>query len=92
MSIADAAATDDRLATLKAVRDRLANELDNALPMNVAALAGRLQSVLEEIAALEPKESGDLLDELAERRQSSRGATSKRSASAARQRRPVRSG
>jgi len=81
-----------RLATLKAMRDLLANELDNAIPMNVSAIAARLQSVLEQIDDIEPARAGDLIDELANRRQNNRSATAERSAPTARERRPTKSG
>lgn len=75
-AVTEAAESGDRLATLRAVRDVLARLIDDpALPAReAAAVSGRLQSVLAEIAELAPPEQkGTALDELNARR-AARGA------------------
>jgi len=52
MSITAAAATGDRQATLIAMRDKLAADMDEAPPAVVAQIAARLQSVLSELDAV----------------------------------------
>lgn len=78
-SLVDSAGSGDRLVTLRALRDWLARALDECVSLrDGAALAGRLQSVLEEIAKVEgPKEVGDGIDEIAERRSARRSGTAK---------------
>jgi hypothetical protein len=62
----------DRLETLRALRDRLAAEIDVCdSKRDVAALSQRLMDVLEQIEAAEkarPESKGTPLDELAARR------------------------
>jgi hypothetical protein len=84
----ESAASGDHLATLRDLRDHLAEALiDCDSKRDVAALAGRLQAVLDQISALEPKEpAGDGIDEIARRR------AARRSSTAARQSRAERSG
>jgi hypothetical protein len=83
----ESAASGDHLATLRDLRDHLAEALlDCDSKRDTAALAGRLQSVLDQIAALEPKESaGDGIDEIARRR------AARRTSAAARKSRTERS-
>lgn len=71
--LAPVAAAGDRLATLRALRDVLARQIDaSSDPFGLPALATRLQSVLEQIAAIAPPEvTGSVLDELAKRRSAS---------------------
>lgn len=53
MSIAAAAGTDDRLKALKALRDRLAGEIDNCASMrDLASLSQRLMDTLAQIDEL----------------------------------------
>ncbi|HPU04471.1 MAG TPA: hypothetical protein PLY47_11330 [Rhodoglobus sp.] len=75
MTIADAAATDDRRATLVAMRDKLARDMDEAPPAVVAQISSRLSAVLVELEELAAPEKVSALDELDRRRQS-RGAAS----------------
>ncbi len=74
MTIAEAAATDDRKATLIAMRDKLAQDMDDAPPAVVAQIAARLSAVLVELEELAAPEKVSPLDELDQRRQG-RGAT-----------------
>ena len=67
--IADAAASGDRLAALRALRDRLATEIDDCdSPRDLAALALRLTDVLTQIDAVPNTEQVSAADELADRR------------------------
>ena len=68
MSITAAAATGDRQATLIAMRDKLAADMDEAPPAVVAQIAARLQSVLSELDGLAVPGERDLADELKQRR------------------------
>jgi len=53
--LGDIAKSGDRIATLEALRDRLADELDGCQSSrDVAALASRLQSVLAELDTIAP--------------------------------------
>lgn len=83
MSLTEAAATDDRLATLKALREVLAESIVAADADKRAPLAARLTDVLEQIDRLTPKaKAGDPVDEIAKRR-ATRGAGSAKSSSRA---------
>ena len=77
MSLRDSAATGSRLATLQQLRDYLANAIEDCGSLrDLAALSGRLQSVLAEIDELSPKEaSGDTIDEIAKRRAARRSGS-----------------
>lgn len=79
MSLKDSAASGDHLATLKDLRDLLAaNILDCESLRDLATLSGRLQSVLDQIAELEPAaEVGDGIDEIAQRRATRRTVAAK---------------
>lgn len=68
-TIAEAANTDNRRATLIAMRDKLARDMDEAPPAVVAQIAGRLAAILEEIDGLPDTEKVSPLDELDRRRQ-----------------------
>lgn len=71
MTIASVAASGDRRATLEAMRDKLAADMDAAEPAVVAQIAGRLSAVLVELDALPVSEgsvSERLTDDLAHRR------------------------
>ncbi len=71
-SLAVVVATGERLASLRALRDRLAADLDACgSARDVVGLAGRLTDVLAQIEAAErenPTVKGTALDELAKRR------------------------
>ena len=67
-SIAAAAATNDELATLRAMRDTLAADMDEAPPAVVAQISGRLEAVLKRITELGGAGEVTLHDALAERR------------------------
>lgn len=77
MALTESAASGDRLKTLQDLRDVLAESIVNCESMrDLSSLSGRLQSVLEEIAAVAPPEkAGDGIDEIAQRR-AARGAGS----------------
>lgn len=79
MSLPESAASGDRLATLRDLRDLLAAQVTACESMrDLAALSGRLQSVLEQIAELEPaKAEGDGIDEIAKRRAARRARPAK---------------
>jgi len=82
--LASVAAAGVRVATLEALRDRLALEIDaGESARDVSSLSQRLMDVLTEIADLAPpvKAKGSPLDELAKRR-SARVATPARKARA----------
>ena len=67
-TIADVAATNDELATLRAMRDKLAVDMDLAPPAVVAQISGRLEAVLKRITELGGAGEITLDDALAERR------------------------
>jgi len=76
-TVAEAAATEDRATTLRALRDRLASEFDECRSMrDLVALANRLTDVLsqlEELEAAEDEPTGPtglsvFLEKLAERK------------------------
>ncbi|MDG3012157.1 hypothetical protein G4X40_18605 [Rhodococcus sp. D2-41] len=74
--LAAAVASGDQVTALTALRDRLAADLEMCeSPRDVAALAGRLQSVLAEIAASSTSEEGSFLDDLAKRRRDRQSAS-----------------
>jgi hypothetical protein len=67
--IADAASTGNRLATLEALRDRLAAEIDQCdTQKDLAALVLRLTDVLEQIDSMPSTQQVSAADEIAERR------------------------
>jgi predicted TIM-barrel fold metal-dependent hydrolase len=66
--------TENRLSLLRRARARLAEQIDVCEgSRDVALLVARLQSVLAEIAALEPGDGLSAADEIARRRQERRG-------------------
>lgn len=67
-SIQAVAATGDRVATLEAMRDKLAADMDVAPPTVTAQLAARLQAVLAELAEIAAPQKVSSLDELDKRR------------------------
>ena len=86
MDVLAAAQSDDRLKALVALRNTLARSIDACDSLrDLAALSGRLQSVLGEIDELSPKEAtGDSVDEIAQRRAARRAGTAKGAGSAKR--------
>lgn len=85
--LSESAGTGDRLAALRDLRDLLAASIEACESMrDLAALSARLQSVLGEIAELEPQKAvGDGIDEIAQRRASRRSGPAKSPARAKRQ-------
>ena len=81
MSLRESAESGDRLQTLRDLRDLLASQVQACDSLrDLAALSGRLQAVLAEIAALEPKKAeGDGVDEIAARRAARRAGPAKSS-------------
>ena len=76
LSVAEVAASGDERATLEAMRDRLAQAMDEAPDAVVAQVAGRLQHVLARLAELGAPKKETLTDVLAERRAARAGAQS----------------
>jgi len=68
VDVVQAAAGGDRLEALRAVRDRLADELDQAQGRDVAPIARELRAVLDALESAEPVKGGSRFDELAARR------------------------
>jgi hypothetical protein len=80
-SLATVTATGDYAATLSALRDRLAREIDEAdQPRDVAVLSARLTDVLAQLASVKPPETS-VRDELAKKRQRRQAASRKSDAS-----------
>lgn len=74
-SLIDAAASGDRPATLRALRDRLAVEIQTCdSARDIAALSRQLTDVLNQLESLPKPAEGTPLDELANRRRSSGAA------------------
>lgn len=67
-TIAEAAATGSELDTLRAMRDKLAVDMDDAPPAVVAQISGRLEAVLKRITELGGAGEATLDDVLAQRR------------------------
>ena len=86
MALSESAPTGDRLKTLHDLRDLLARNIEGCESLrDLAALSGRLQSVLSEIDELTPKEAaGDGIDEIARRRSARRSVPAKGQARAKR--------
>lgn len=67
--VSEIAESGNRLATLRALRDRLAREIDrDPEPRDLAALSSRLEKVLAEIDGLSGPEEHDAVDELRRKR------------------------
>lgn len=79
MPLLESSQSGDRLQALRDLRDILARQIEACDSLrDLAALSGRLQAVLAEIATLEPKKAeGDGIDEIAERRASRRSRSTK---------------
>ncbi|HWU23079.1 MAG TPA: hypothetical protein VN088_16195 [Nocardioides sp.] len=77
MTLAAVVRNGDEGASLRALRDRLATEIDSCdSKRDVAALASRLVDVLERLAAMTPVEAKETpLDEVAARRAAAAGAS-----------------
>lgn len=84
--LTESAASGDRLATLRDLRDLLAQQIQTCESLrDLASLSGRLQAVLDQIAVLEPKKAeGDGVDEIAARRAARRSSPAKNPARAKR--------
>lgn len=84
MNVSEAAETNDRLTTLVALRNTLANAIDECdSPRDLSSLSRQMSAVLVEIEALAPPEQkGDVVDEIADRR-AARGAGTAKGASRA---------
>lgn len=80
MSLKEAASSGNRLKTLEALRDFLAENLDDCeSKRDIASMTTRLESVLEQIEKLEgPKSAGDGIDEIAQRRAARRASAASR--------------
>jgi len=78
--LGDISKTGDRIRTLEALRDRLADELDGCnSSRDVAALASRLQSVMAELDTIAPVLATETpLDILRARREARRADLTKR--------------
>ena len=78
--LGDVAKSGDRIRTLEALRDRLADELDGCnSSRDVAALASRLQSVMAELDTIAPVLATETpLDILRARREARRADLTKR--------------
>lgn len=74
--LTESASSGNRLATLRDLRDLLARQIESCDSLrDLAALSGRLQAVLDQIAELEPKKAeGDGIDEIARRRAARRSS------------------
>jgi hypothetical protein len=77
VSVADAAASGDRVTILRAMRDVLAARLDDPDARDASAVARELRAVLSELAE-GPAEEADFVDELRARR--AKAASGKRPA------------
>lgn len=77
MPLSESAASGDRLLALRDLRDLLARNIEECKSLrDLASLSGRLQSVLDEIAKIEgPKEAGDGIDEIAQKRAARRAGS-----------------
>ena len=68
--------SDDQRKRLEALRDRLADAIDDASPRDLAPLAGRYQAVLAELAALPIAEESTGFDDLSAARRRRRSGAS----------------
>jgi hypothetical protein len=81
VSVADVCVSGDRLAALEALRDRLAQEVDQCVnPRDLPALVLRLTDVLSQIDDLPASQKASVADEIAQRRAARRGANTPRKA------------
>jgi len=72
MSLKDTVVKNDHLKSLIALRDRLADEIDNAtMARDIGTLSKQLVEVLEQIALIKPAE-GSVIDELGAKREARR--------------------
>jgi len=72
--VAEAAASGDHRATLEAIRDQLAHQLERSEPAVAAQIAGQLRQTLKDLAALPPAAGGSKTDEVRARREARRSA------------------
>ncbi len=75
--MAEAAASGDYRATLEAIRDQLAHQLERAEPAVAAQIAGQLRQTLKDLAQLPPVKGGSKTDEVRARREARRVAGAK---------------
>lgn len=75
MSVADAARSGDRIRTLTALRDLLAERLDAAGARDTSAIARQLADVLRELEELKIPEELDSVDEVSRKRDARRAAS-----------------
>ncbi len=89
--LAATAKTGDLRATLEAMRDKLASDMEAAEPQMVAQISGQLRQVLSDIASLPAERPDGVLkgagDELAKLRQSKTGPTTAAGAASRKSRR-----
>lgn len=80
MTIRESAASGDRVAALRDLRDLLAKQIEVCESgRDLASLSGRFQAVIAEIAELDgaTEEKGDVIDEIAKRRNARRTSAAK---------------
>lgn len=76
--VAEAAATGDQRATLEAIRDQLAHQIDRAVPAATPALARQLRMTLRDLAELPAEHGkGSKTDEVKARRDARRARASR---------------
>lgn len=82
MSLREVAGTGDRLETLRALRDRIASQIDETdSARDVAALGQRLMDALGQIDDIEgstPEQKGTALDDLRARRAARRSGAARK--------------
>ena len=74
MSLHEIVAQGDRAASLRAIRDNLAKQLEESIPAYAAALAHQLTDVIRELDSLPASESTDHVDDLEMARDARRAA------------------
>ena len=75
MSVYDAAVKGDRLSTLIALRDRLAQEIETAGARDLAALSKQFTDVLEQIEQHTEGDGTSAAEQIAQRREERRNKT-----------------
>lgn len=73
--LAKTVGTDDRAASLRQLRHRLALAIEEAPPSALAPLAKQLREVMVELESLAPKREASKLDDLAAKRAARRSDT-----------------
>lgn len=69
-------ASGDRVASLRAIRDNLAANIEAAAPQYVAGLSKQLAEVMRELESIAPPNQKSALDEIAGQRDKRRARTS----------------